>query len=383
MPSNTDDKGYLVEKDMNSLTLNMNQEAFADILLNFLGKKESLEYVNAKDSFKVTVPDLLQLDALLKQKIEKEQFTKVDNLNVNIEYNNLTSHNFNSIAKLSTYDSPNNALPISITLTWDIILKIPTNQHIEKQRISLSFNSFSMVNDRGEIPYYSKASVDSFIKLEIEYTNQSWGMEVLNLFQIQLNKLLAKESKSLKISRIIDRYLLRESLFVLLIMLSFVYNSTGVLKGELDKSKVQIDYLAKISNLKDTKEFNLYDYNLALYIIDKKNDNLSSLNSIESVEIKKILKEFIMTIDKKEIANELFFDSICLLVIFILLKVYVNQTKRFYASKSFILVTRESQKIYEEEYSNKGNIQYFSVVSLIMAILTSLIAAFIYDSFIK
>jgi len=383
MSDEQNEKGYLVEGTEDSLTFNMKQEAFADILLNFLGKKESLEYFNAKDVFKVTIPDLLQLDASFKQKIDKEQFTKVDNLNVTIEYDNLTSHNFNGIDKLATYDSFDDALPIVITLTWDIVISIPGTQRIEKQQVNLSFNSFSMSNEQREVPFHSKNGLDSFIRLEVEFTNQAWGMEVLNLFKSKISKLQRKEKNTLKTMNFFDRVFLRESFLVFVIMMTFLYHLVTTVESGEKKSEVQISTLAKVTKIYQSDEIKFYDYNLALIIIDKKNNDLDILKSIHSKDIRNILEEYIKTVTKKDFKYNMLIQGLYIILIFVLLKIYVRQTRRFYETISFILVTTESKKLYEDNYSQKGYWQYFSVVGIIMAVIASLIAAYIYDVFIN
>ena len=90
-----------INKSGKLLTVNIEQEDFAKMIMNFMGKKESLEYINTKRKFLLNIKDLTNLHYSLIQKIEKEQFTQVKNLSITVEFDDLTAHTFNSIEKLS------------------------------------------------------------------------------------------------------------------------------------------------------------------------------------------------------------------------------------------------------------------------------------------
>uniref|UniRef100_UPI001CB75B2A hypothetical protein n=1 Tax=Sulfurimonas indica TaxID=2508707 RepID=UPI001CB75B2A len=155
----------------NDVVLNISQNIFADIILNFLGNKQILSYENEND-FHITLNDIEQFYYLIDEKIHKENYTNIDYFSVLISYHDKTKREINGINSLKTYLETRDVSPRNIILTWNIILDFPNTQTIENQKIEVSFNT---------------EESNKSIMLKIEHTNQAWGIEILNLLKDHLS----------------------------------------------------------------------------------------------------------------------------------------------------------------------------------------------------
>jgi hypothetical protein len=139
------------ESDKNSeLSVILSEQKFADMILNFLGKKEKLTYRLKETSFLMRQNDIEQFHYLLDAKISKEHHVHISHFSVNISYNDGSSREISGIDALNKFLETRDVTPSDVTMSWNIIIKYPKSETIENQRIQLSFIR-NGTNDDGEI----------------------------------------------------------------------------------------------------------------------------------------------------------------------------------------------------------------------------------------
>ncbi|POZ54015.1 hypothetical protein [Methylovulum psychrotolerans] len=167
------------------LSVILSEQKFADMILNFLGKKEKLTYHLKKTAFLIRQNDIEQFYYLLDSKIAKEHHVYIDHFSVNISYNDSTSREISGIESLNKFLETRDVIPSDVTMSWNIIIKYPKSDTIENQRVQLSFIKGNNSDNYG----------NGEVLLVIEHTNQAWGVEVLNLFKDKIAELSIKQTK--------------------------------------------------------------------------------------------------------------------------------------------------------------------------------------------
>ena len=175
------------------LSILLAQQTFVDMVLNFLGTKEKLNYRTDND-FILRLNDIEQFHYLLEAKIAKEQTVHINHFSVAISYHDGTSREINDIRALNGFIETRDVLPRSVTLTWNVVVDFPTSTSVENQTIELTFSTNRKAEKLGEVI------------LTINHTNQAWGKDtkkqsaILNLVKNReelLQKHLDEENKKI------------------------------------------------------------------------------------------------------------------------------------------------------------------------------------------
>ena len=346
------------------ILINFNEKTFADMILNFLGTKQKLSYHIENEYFKVSNNDLAQFYYYLEQKIDKEQFTTVNNFSISILYNDNTKLEINGVKELLTVNETRDIIPVSIVMTWNIILQFPNKQIVENQIIDVSFNLL----DKG----YGE------ILLNIEHTNQAWGTEVLYLFKDYIHKLIIPKSTQLKkIEKMRERGILISLLVPLILFLGIMVYLIESDQGY--KSSNEIQGLSKIVDI-GKQENNFEEILLSFYIIDKKCQTIECIEYVKSKALKKELKNYITTYESN-IYNQMkiVFKLVGILVLFgLIVALYINQTFNYFKLKSFILLTEKAKLESKNFDSERSQIKYYSAMAFIIAVISSIVGSIIY-----
>jgi hypothetical protein len=353
----------------NEVILSITEKNFADIILNFLGNKQILSFT-AEENFNITLNDLEQFYYLLDEKIQKENYTNIDYFSVTISYHDKTTREITGINALKSYLETRDVSPISIVLTWNIVLKFPNSQTIENQKIEVLFSFDEEYSD---------------ISLKIEHTNQAWGIEILNLLKDHIQSFLIYKPKTLKIAEEIHSLINIHnmvSILLLITMTIFIFSVSNIQSEKDDKERIKAKHVSKLMNI-GISENKIAETLFASYIIDKDYKNPILLNNFTSLKLKKELERFIQIKDKKQnkILNKE--NSILFLIvgIFAGVAMFTKQTINYYGTKSFIVITRRSEKDYENFKNEKSKVQYFSLALIGFSIICSVIANIIYQFF--
>ena len=201
------------------LFLTIPEKEFARMIIDFLGAKEHFNKTESA-SFCIDLNDLMQFNYLLTQKTEKERFTNINIFSAKIRYSDSSERIVSTFDQLEKYHEQRNVFTNSVSLFWNIIVNFPNANNIETQKISLTVSK-NKDKHKGEIVY------------SIEHTNQSWGFEVSNLFETQINKLAKKESKVLNLLYKYKLDIIKLTSYLMIILLIFnFFNINDNLKDE-------------------------------------------------------------------------------------------------------------------------------------------------------
>ncbi len=347
------------------IAISLNGETLADIIINFLGKKERLTY-SSDEYFVLQHNDIEQFYYLIKEKISRENNVHLESFSVNFIYNDSTNRQINSIQALETFNETRDVIPHSTILTWHIITNHPEKNHIYTQKIEVLLKTQDIK---------SQENKNSLISISIESTNQSWANEILFIVQNHL-KQITKRKNNKFIEKIIsiDIYDYAKTFFhsiltpILMIefflLLYILIESPMAIHNKISENKEIVERASE----KD------------LIIL-----TLHNLDAVENAQITPKVKERIIEIknDKNEIANKnkrklivIFFSSIVVAILVYLWKIIATE---FYQDKSFILITPKSKVEYEKFKDKKNRASYISLSVVITTIILGLIVNALYE----
>lgn len=410
LESNDTEKDFMVS---------LPQNVFADIIINFLGKKETTS-ANFDDShFVIGLNEIKQFYYLLFEKLEKEQNSQLSIFYVSISYDDGTVKTINTFESLDVFFETKNVSVVSITLSWQIIQKFPNSETFETQKIDLSFIS------HGEI------------SLNIDHTNKSWANEVEFLFTEQIKKTMLPKKKVnsfikgnyfLIFQSMLD-FIIFVTVITLIISVIVIYTESNsivnpVYRGFFSNDNRELFHDFKVIE-KDIKEeiyrernivlLSLYkskvsERDLIIYLgilndfgsIGKKEEYNQFSSVIRNIGINNIYKKYIKKIQdinldaenrKNEkykyhstLAGERFYTFIIYLIktifLIILMKISISSYILYYKEKSFILLTQKSEKEYDKFNVDKkyarmtyrlGSIFFIFLSGILINIISSLI----------
>lgn len=355
----------------NEILFAIPQEDLADLVVNFLGKKETLEY-NRNESFLLKYEDISQFYYLLEDKINKEQYTSINHFNISIQYSDSTTRNIDSISSYESFTETRPVTVVGLTLSWNIILKFPNAKNIENQKIELSF-------------LLDKNQPEGYVDLTINHTNQAWSIEVLSLFRNHLDNLLIKTPKPVewlgKIKRTSSEII---QIITVILFLPLVFSLN--FGSEIDTfDKVKRESILEVLEYENKSLISISerDYSINIIKIIPPEDILNLLSSSKSsgnIYVKNILKEY-SEIQMGKISRINFIlwlfatISICIAIILIYAKHFLS----YYEQKSFILITRKTENEYFWYLEKKGKLQHYSFSLITFSIICSVSANFIYQ----
>jgi hypothetical protein len=349
----------------NELSVILSHQRFAEMILNFLGKKEKLAYEIDKASFFIRLNDLEQFYYLLEAKTSKEQGVYLDHFLVTLSYNDGTKREINGIDSLNKFNETRDVTPIDVTMTWNIIIKYPNAETIENQKIEVTFIKDSNKKDNNKII------------LVIHHTNQAWGIEVLNLFKDKIKELTVSQSKKYKTSKKIFSILDSGSTFAPLMLAVFML----------------------ISAFSKDKEDSLYYYNLLPYYINKQefietDISLYSIQHLNSDFLRKTANEVIKSPKLKEVLigvaeikdstkwmvlKKFLLNLFSVICPFLIMFSYFKKACSFYFMPSFIVINKRSESEYNEYKTGKNNTEFYSITFICFSIVTGIIVNYLYQ----
>lgn len=362
------------QKKENQLQLNLDKELLGNIILNVLGKKQKLTYKLENQNFHLKLNDLEQFYYLLEQKLNKENTLTALHFNVNIQYFDNTSREINDFESLQTFMETRQVLVKSVTLTWNIVLKFPMSKTVENQVIEVTF----ITND-------SEFSNGDII-LNIDYTNQALGVEILNLFKEHICSIIIEEQRIVKLYKKTKVFVLNVGyIFILLALFITILKLFSI----IDDKQLNEEHIKTLKTVVNTKNNNeKVDNLLALYIFSQNNINTKLIDYIESKELKYRLNEFIKNKEEKKADNDkdilkYFLSFVVFPISLIMLLIYyIKYSLKYYSIGAYILLTNKTETIYNNFINQKNKISYISFSVIIFSIFCSIVANFIYNLFL-
>jgi len=373
------------EEHDDQLLFRLSASAFGKIILDFLGSKQNLT-VTIEDPFIMGIEDICQFHYLLISKIEKEQFTTVNLFSVTIHYDDNSKRTFNTVENLESMIETRNVIATDVSLSWKIVLKFPNSVSIENQNIDITFG------------LYSENHKNGYIILNIEHTNQSWGIEVLQLFRSQINKTTSKLSSFKKTfmsvtNDIYSGYSIPNLLFVgfIIAVITFLFFFVISITARKSEEDAQFNTHRKIIEILKSKEdidqSMYYQSQIAFEIIRRSHyprffSDFEELIFLDS-DIKDVISDHIDKIDKiNKISkfNRIFLFPLSVYFIIIILYFYVKKVRIIYEEKSFLLLTSEDKNKHDRYERIRSKNQLYSIGSITIAIIIGIIANVIFNA---
>ncbi|MDM8557364.1 hypothetical protein [Candidatus Parabeggiatoa sp. HSG14] len=376
---NTVMSGEIVKND-EDIQIKISQEKFARIILDFLGKKQTLSY-QIETAFLLDISNIAQFHYLLSEKIEKEQDTFLSLFNITIQYDDNTKRQFGDIKNVNSFYEVRDVVATDVTLHWEIVVEFPKKK-IENQKIELSF---SVKNQK------SYGTID----LNIEHTNQAWGIEVLNHFKSYLKSIETPQypvvNWAIKTKTILNFKFLSKLMMLIVfigVMFASLVFSFFESQGKGLSTTISSDRQEQILKLYAFNEHNLtQQIKIALFALENFHVEfiqLTSDNLITDEKIKFILSNVVKNTAKKKNILLLWLSSITIFFlsvfgILILAVFYLKRLIKFHEKRSFIILSSRSERIFNEYKSSKGKVEFFSFSLLFFSIMCGIIANIIYQ----
>lgn len=351
------------------LAISIKNNKFAELVLNFLGKKEKIVYTESI-SYLLNHNDLEQFYYLLDAKLQKERNIVLDHFLVTISYNDSTRREISGIESLKQFQETRHVYPVSITLTWNLILDFPNSETIENQNIDLTF-----INVEDE-----KKSDEGKVLLTIAHTNQAWGIEVLNLFKDKIKNISVERPKQYKLLKLLKNVFSKDLLMPIILTIL----SMGSLVNSLYLHP-KIESNAYYSIVKSDNIQNIEETKLAILALEKMNS--ADVDKVAKNLIKSdSLRENVIKINEMKSRSERFDELLPWLigfvtVLFFVLAIYPDYGLNYYGYKSHILITKRAESNYKSEIDNKNKKTFYSVSfvvgTLILGLAVNVITIFI------
>ena len=400
----------------NNIIVEIPEQKFANILINYFGHKQTVSWSN-EVAFCIGINEIKQIYYSMLEKFERERFTHLDIFLITIIFNDNSVIKMTTIESLNNYHEIRNVSPISVSFSWNILVDFGNSDTIENQKIELTFAKNNK-NPKGSI------------KLNVEYTNQSWGYEVYYLIKSLIGDISRGERKELIVYNFLKKYKLFYIIFTIIFICSLIvtaYEHHGLhqerykefleskskhiesteisikkIKATIPKNEA-IFILKELYDLQDRGLVSKSEFNKALnylilnynYLISDEELFNTDLNSffnnkhisklIETIEKNKILlskeEEKLRKIEGQFFFTTTYFNSLLFMelitifklsIIKIILYLYSNYFIFYYSDRTFILLTNKEKKKNKNTIFIKVNLLYFCLELLLFLFLVEL-----------
>lgn len=362
--------------------ISIQREEFAEFILNFLGKKEKLTYTD-EFTFHLNHNDIEHIYYLVNEKISKEQNIVIEHFVVTIAYQDKTEREISGIKALNQFLETRYVYPISIQLSWNIVVQFPNAQSIENQSIDLAFltNEGYIEGAPSEIKDYVKnehKNSEGRVFLTINHTNQAWGIEVLNLMKDTLCSFMKRKTWQFKLAKKACKLLKLSNVAPILLLIAFgLLVATITFDNTITKSNsAKLYEFSAISESVNSDE--LFKSFIASTRMTTEDIKKTSNNLIKSQPLKNTLNEIIVIEEKRRSKMlSIFRAFIYLGLMLIFVAYYARYVVRYFLGQSHILLTKRSQENFDFEVASKNQTQYYSFGLVAFVVITGVITNFV------
>jgi len=360
-------QNQLTQAGNQEVSIALNRDTFAQLILNFLGKKEKLSLKKRVD-FVLNHNDIEQFYYLLNAKIDKEPSTSVEHFLVTLNYNDNTVRQISGIEALNAFLETRHVIPQSITLTWNIIVKYPNAPTVENQNIELTF-----ITNNKENQTYEEGEVI----LSISHTNQAWAAEVLNLLRDKINGVTLSRPKALGWH---EAYLFFFGKDMILMFLALCVMVGAMFSQETGSERAKAYYqvataVTDSTNLRDTAIATM-----AVHVLDASHTRDTAEKLVKSEELKKSL---IQVADEKEHKDSrriwILVSILGLGLLLLFCRHYCAKSIKYFARESHILITSRAENLYKTQNEAKSKMEFFSLTLTAFTLATGLVVNIVWQ----
>jgi len=186
--------------------------AHVNALLNGALKSPKVVAGAERGVFDIDCDDVENFFHLIDQRVNEQQTCLIDKFEVSIFFNNGTSTQLNGIEEFRSYAQVKNIAATVISFHWTLLLEFPNAMAHEKQEIDIvlrasdipqetidietTHDSMRMSGDKFQIKFGPEKSSYGIVTYSINHTRISWGLDIENVIQSHISKILVKASRS-------------------------------------------------------------------------------------------------------------------------------------------------------------------------------------------
>lgn len=340
----------LIHKDeakKSFLALPFNDDQFRDFIEGLLGSPQTISK-GIRGTFTVELEDLKNFHNLIDQRITQQNKGKLIQLKTKIYYSDDSSVLLGSYDELVTYNECKPLISNAVRMTWSYLIQFADKNIPEKQEIELMIIATpqdNMIEDDDITVFFP--NYGKFV-ITIKHTARTWGTDMEGLITNKINSLLNPCSKF--------KEFIRKKNFQIGVSAGLLFLITSI-----------------VSIFLYTKSFN-------------KNELENVMSFINSGFLIDEKINFILTYIAQNSQNIFFLKSLFFILVSTIIAIMIGTWIGMLAdikTKSFLLLTTASTKNREQQIKKDERKVIYFFVSIIVSIVTSVIANFIFGWIIK
>ncbi len=335
------------EEDKNALVLTISKESFGEFIRDLISEQRRIRR-DIKASYTLGRPDLLDLIALINQRVNLQNQIVLSTFSIGVAYRDGYRQGFESLEAFNASRDARQSEVCGVLFLLTYVVKFPNREKPEKQEVSVFIRNIrafeQSVTSRESfswLPVFEFADETGAAQIVLEYTDISWGYDLENLVS---QYLLAKMSRSKLAGRRLS------CLFVVVFVTVLAFMS--LVAGNYEK----------------------YDLQNKIIFLDSidRNANLQSIDKINK-------KVDLLIAQKTPPLNGNQAKSLLIRTLGIGLAGIAASLMILIRRQSYLLLNEFTEQLYRRHEKYRDYIRYAVVTSFIVGLLASLGASAIYD----
>jgi len=332
----------LVNPQKGYVALPYTDEQLSQFIKSLLGTPQTISK-KIEGVFVIQLSDIQSFNDLICQRVAQQNQSKLLEVKSTIYFSDKSNITLNSYDDLISYYEIKPLLSIGIRITWSFLINFPDKETPERQEIEL----FYCANKR-KLLTNSDVSSESYFNIEIRHTQRTWGVDIENIIEDQIDSIKQKISKfRFFVKRNSSEIAFLLVMFILIIFFQGFYTAKN---KYITTQKEGLYYY--IDHNKDIGK--KIDYTMKEIIINKKLEN----NYLDNIYI-------VLTIP-------------ILLAIGLWIKVMASRMP-----KSFLIFSRKSYDEYNDYKKVKNRDWIMFWISIIVSILAGIFSNYLYSFMIN
>jgi hypothetical protein len=340
------------ENDRNVLVLTISKENFGEFIRDLISEKKKITR-DIKGTFAFKREDVLDLISLIDQRVRLQNQVVLSTFNISIRYHDGYEQELESLESFKSFRDARQFESCGAACALSYVINFPGRSKPEKQEASFviqntkAFEEFQRTDVSESFSLFSILNLGlketGLVRVNIEYTDISWGNDLENLISQYLFQKITKSNRL---------YSNLRALWLVgappLFILGILMYADHIYRAAIDLNKLH--------------QVNLIDGNNAITIVEKLLQKMSLMISSSAVSL-----------------TSQQFQSIALEIIGLLVA-FVAVSFSFAIRKPSFLIMNEFTKQLHEKHSRKYDlVRYGIIVTFVVGLFASLGASFLYD----
>jgi hypothetical protein len=322
------------------VTLPYSYEQFKEFITGLLGKQQNIKK-DIRGQFEIDKDSIVNLHNKLSQRIFQQNEAELIEVSFSIVLDDDSTVTVNSLEEFITYNEVKPCVSLGCHITWIFLVKFRDKSVLEKQTINVSILT-EYLHRYDQEQWGRLHHGTSGVSIRIEHTARTWGVDIESLLTNHFRSILILPKGFHAFLRKLDSDDFSNFYLVSFLILSSICSLLGFFRIE--------------------NEFQ---------------NKISSIGPSEL--IKKV--DFLIEISSSGLWTQYFFYVFMLLLFSLLISIplaTLTKKMRFRNKPSFLLLTNQTLKWKEEVLKNFSNGTLRFISSIGLAILTGVIANFIF-----